>query len=516
MTTLTDQNIFDIPAANRTNHWQACLKTLGFTDDQIKSIVAEGIEDGTELTHFSVSDVSSLVKGIRKPGGKGDGEHLTFMQTRLLKGIRFYLHYRHLVHYNSNYLVMADSAQMLLEYKRSEQFESYETPTDEFVLKTSDKNWPKIFERLRGYIADRRGDESKLPLGYIIRDDRDPMKVPDGATAKECMVLRGRQGLRTTNAAGNQVWTPAPHYAPDNAQVWRILVTIFKDTPSYTYIKKFSRSEDGRKAWKALYSQYLGPNNANNLANEMDAALDRLVYSGERRRFTFEIFVNKMVDCFTTIDGLKEYGHSGIDESSKVRRLLKGIKSNTLEVPCGQILAKGSRCTFDEAVRIIKDFMVNKGLTGSQEARDSRQIADVGTSRGGSNRGRRGRNGGTAQASAVVEDRYYSAEEYKKLSNDQKLALKRKREERGQTGRRGGRNGSNGGGSNDGDGDKPQKRTKYDQDQVQAMISSMVSAAISSSKTDGEDGEVDESNSASTGNRNHAALTKSSMKKKVS
>jgi hypothetical protein len=41
----------------------------------------------------------------------------------------------------------------------------------------------------------------------------------------------------------------------------------------------------------------------------------------------------------SVLNGLKEYGYSGIDDSSKVRHLLKGIKTTDMDVCKAQVMA---------------------------------------------------------------------------------------------------------------------------------------------------------------------------------
>jgi hypothetical protein len=50
------------------------------------------------------------------------------------------------------------------------------------------------------------------------------------------------------------------------------------------------------------------------------------LYNGEKKRFTWETYVRIHTEQHSVLNRLKDYGYAGIDDSSKVRQLLKGIK----------------------------------------------------------------------------------------------------------------------------------------------------------------------------------------------
>ena len=55
---------------------------------------------------------------------------------------------------------------------------------------------------------------------------------------------------------------------------------------------------------------------------------------------------------------LKEHGYSGIDDSSKVRHLLKGIRTDALDTVKTQILSSSTlRSDFSACVSLYKDFI---------------------------------------------------------------------------------------------------------------------------------------------------------------
>ena len=59
----------------------------------------------------------------------------------------------------------------------------------------------------------------------------------------------------------------------------------------------------------------------------------------ELKRWSFEKFARAHREQHAVFEGLKAYGHSGIDERSKVRRLLNGIKTQSLDSIKAQMLS---------------------------------------------------------------------------------------------------------------------------------------------------------------------------------
>jgi hypothetical protein len=298
----------------------------------------------------------------------------------------------------------------------------------------------------------------------------------------------------------------------DNKHVWEILYKIFNNTPSYEYMKVASKSKDGRRAYQALKEHYLGANNTNLLAAKYEKEIGDLSYTGDKRRWTLEKYINKHVEYYNILNGLKPHGYAGIDNASRVRKLLNGIKCNDMESPITIILAKPDT-TFDEATRILKDF-----LSAYSSARSSKitQIGAVGGNQSGGGRrpnnnnnqgGKDGCGDGNANCgnSSGVEDRYYSPTEYKTLSKEQKDQLRKLRLKRK--------------GTDVNTSLHPTKRTKYNKDDplFARAVAAVVADLHNAGSSDGGGGQandgtlvsVDSTNSTG-GNQGHPPLRKRS------
>jgi hypothetical protein len=380
---------------------------------------------------------------------------------------------------------------------RQQLLKDYTTPTVNFDVETYKGNWPKIMEGLEDLIREFRGVSTKAPLTYVIR--KDPVCPADigglteyldsefGGDYDKMLVARCLHFKDNYSSSGGYM----PTYIQDNAVVFRILLKVFRTQPAYTFIHPFAKVEDGRAAWFALINHYLGPNNANNLATRFETELRALAYHGERRRWTFEKYSNKLVELVNSLNDLKAYGYAGIDNASAVRYLMNGIKTKDLEVMQGQINAKASKIELSDAITEVKDYLVQftqrQGRTTTPT--DSRQVAALsGTP---SNKRKR------SSDDDKIDDRYYTPAEYSKLSSAQKNALRLKRRK------------------SPAPRSKPKGRSRENNAQVGAvqldtLSETLAKAIISAVRPDGgtcdEMVENDDVNSQS--NRLHPALTK--------
>jgi hypothetical protein len=175
------------------------------------------------------------------------------------------------------------------------------------------------------------------------------------------------------------------------------------------------------------------------MAARAENKLQTTTYHGEQKRWNFERFVALHVDQHTILKGLMAYGHSGIDPRSKVRHLIAGIRTTTLDSVKNAVMTSPLlRVDFDATARHYKDFIDQMKSTQSEVnvatlttgGDDSTQYASKG---GGADHGFDG-----VKADMSIQDRYYNVGEYRKLTPAQKYGLHLKRNSREDGGGRGG------------------------------------------------------------------------------
>jgi hypothetical protein len=75
------------------------------------------------------------------------------------------------------------------------------------------------------------------------------------------------------------------------------------------------------------------------MASAVETKLTGTLYNGEKKIFTWETYAQIHFEQHSVLNGLKDYGYTRIDDSSKVLHLLKGIKTIELDVCKTQVMA---------------------------------------------------------------------------------------------------------------------------------------------------------------------------------
>jgi hypothetical protein len=123
---------------------------------------------------------------------------------------------------------------------------------------------------------------------------------------------------------------------------------------------------------------------------------------------------------------LKDYGYSGIDNSSKLCHLLKGIKTTELDVCKSQVMTSLTLCDdFASTVELYSTFI-------SQIKAENPQLnvseVSFAHGKGGKNSfDKRGSSGISNVSNAVVDDCFFEKHEYYALTPEQKNTLSLKR-----------------------------------------------------------------------------------------
>jgi hypothetical protein len=256
-----------------------------------------------------------------------------------------------------------------------------------------------------------------------------------------------------------------------------------------------------------LFDHFLGPNNVVNIASEAKTKLTSTLYNGEKKRFAWETYVRIHTEQHSVHNGLKDYEYAGIDDSSKFRHLLKGIKTTELDVCKAQVMASPSlRDDFVATVELYSTFIKQMKAENPQL-----NVSEVSFARGKAGKnsyGKRHSTGISNVSNAAVDDRFFEKHEYNALTPDQKNTLRLKRLKRVHVGK-----------SHTGAGNKNGKNNG----KAVTIKSLTCSIAALSTKIDKfslpDDNEAEDKSSdeeEGTSNRSNAALTRQSNKKKRS
>ena len=243
-------------------------------------------------------------------------------------------------------------------------------------------------------------------------------------------------------------------------------------------IKPAQRKRDGRVAYLNLYQHYLGTNAVNDLVTSTEAKLDSYEYEGEGRKANFEKCVTFQRRQHNILHDLVRHGYRGLDERSKVRILNKNIETDTVQAVKTQILAdENLQVDYDRCAGLYKSFI---SQMRSSQPKESFNISNTAT-----------------KGDEKIEDRYYTKDEYRKLSESKKLKLWELRKSHGATKR-------------------PKSEQIVSKKQYDTLARNL--AALEGGNAEASDNEEtkeeDKENSKANGNRSNPALTKQKTKAK--
>ena len=144
-----------------------------------------------------------------------------------------------------------------------------------------------------------------------------------------------------------------------------------------------------------------------------------------QRHWDFEWYATLHKEKHTILEGLKEYGYAGMDEGNKTRHLLAGIKTTALDSVKRQILYNAKlRQDYAKCLVLFNNYIMQTKVNKPQELNISSTTTKTEIEQ--KKRKPQGR----------VEDKYYTIQEYKALSNEQKKELKDLRANRGHDAKR--------------------------------------------------------------------------------
>ena len=423
------------------------LQRIGFTNEAATYITNEDEGGMNDLASFRIltdDEVDDLCKTVRRPGGlvanpnaadagqpaqtANPGIPVSLKACANLKLMCYFLRFKR----NTSRAVAApDITQANLDrlrgYKQWE--EDHDDPDPPEINFGANALWPRIMETMEAHLCRCLGVEG-FPLAYIVRDtvavpdeDDDPDNwSPDTVYGTIQEELIARSPHKDANDVAMQ------HYRDNNIAVYEIIANLCRDQDCWTYIKSAcGRRRDGRAAFKALKDHYLGPNMVDNQANVAETKLATGTYTGEGRRWDFERYARRHVEQHAILASLEEHGYAGIDDLSKVRHLLNGIKDPKLDSVIATIRSSETlRRDFNACVNLFQttikqnpDNMVRKSNVSAVNVRGA------------------GKPIGKAEWDNVepdmnVELRYYKGKEYANLSAAKKKGLKIKRDKRKQ------------------------------------------------------------------------------------
>jgi hypothetical protein len=256
--------------------------------------------------------------------------------------------------------------------------------------------WEVFWEQWCTYASRLRG-AAKCPLSYIFRDKAVPEPadfIADYETHDDYLV---------TVTVLNGAW-----YDLDNRRIYDEFKGLVLKGPGWTFIKTLDRAKDGRNAVLTLKHQCEGTSVIQTCKASAYAKIASAKYSGQKRNFTFDQYIQIHQVAYNTLADLDE----AVPETKKVTDFLAGIGDPKLANAKDLILGDPAKLqNFEACQHYLKTLVYNKATQDKHE----RQISGVSNTKTGKRQGKRGN-----QQKGDISSRSYSKEEWAKLTEEQR------------------------------------------------------------------------------------------------
>jgi hypothetical protein len=231
------------------------------------------------------------------------------------------------------------------EYK-----ENFKVTTEQPVI--NEKDWPRTMEAIHEFFGYVLG-ETGAPLAYVVRENVD---IPPGTepsegyiTVSEDMIARATHGNKA--------------YANDSMEVWGYMANITQAHDCWTYVKPAQSNKYGRRDFLLIWNHFLGPNNIDKMSSEAEAKLGLVSYTGERKEWTWEKYVQIHAEQHAVLNGLTDYGYSGIANGTKVRKLMTGLKTDAFDTVKASVLASPAlRTNYPDVATLYGDLIKQQNI----------------------------------------------------------------------------------------------------------------------------------------------------------
>ena len=249
------------------------------------------------------------------------------------------------------------------------------------------------------------------PLLYIIRENDDvPTEMEDPLLPERAY---GQSGSVVAELIKRMNYSD-PLFKSDNGLVYSMLETATRGTIYATIVKPYSRTKDGRSAWKAMISSHVGKDKWENVQREKMSFLMNTKWNG--KTYSLEKFTTSHRSAFVQLQEAAQHVNFQLPtEHTRVQYLLDNIVHSDADLRAAlasiRINVDGMRDDFEKSVSFL--LPVCPFAKSKMQSSRSRNIPQVSSLKNSS------------ESKTGIEFRWYQPQEYAKLNNDQRQELYR-------------------------------------------------------------------------------------------
>ena len=395
---------------------EATLGLCGFNPATVQYLLTQGFTSPDALLLASEADLDTLARTLaRSPPRGAPTVSMPFIALKHLKGFRFWADERKRTGFDADPESFTAADVTAFTIKCQEYHQQKEAAKDEDASKPDGLkklvNWALWNESFQNYLR-QIVSAAKIPLVYLTREEKDLPEVldpTDFASPTEYLI-------EATTFVGR-------HYDLDNPRFYRELKSFVVNGEGWSYIKKFERAQDGRRAYLALKTQCEGTASKITRKNKAYASIANATYSGSRRQYKFQDFINvhqsahnEILDCEPT---------EAVPESKKVADFLKGITDPKLESAVSVVLGDVSMLNdFQKCQQYLSTTVENRATLERSKERNISGIKST-------DKSVKTDKGGKLPKGFKLENKWYPPKIFRLLSSEQKNQLKEWGEKKG-------------------------------------------------------------------------------------
>ena len=416
-TTMSDSDSDESEAGEFTE----ALVYIGFNRLTAEAIVDQGFRSPAMLltvTEGSISDMARQVARSNPP----KGVTFPFVSVNLLKGFRHWAasQIRCGLEANSEDFSRAkaeEAVERMQEEKKLVDGMDAMTPKKPEVLKNL-SSWVKWWESWDNYIYHFRA-EARCPLSYI-----------HGVHTEVTDEVRAVEYEDLDDHLINNTVLEGQHYVIDNKRYYAEFKSYISDGPGWTFIKHFDVKKDGRGAVLALMKQCEGESANMTIKAKAYAKLSSSQYTGHRRNWTFQHYVQAHQEAHAELDLVGE----AVPETKKVQDFLANIKDRTLQMGVTHCFGEPEKLKSFESCQQYLSTLATTTRAYKEAGSAARSVSSASTGTGSKSSGGKGakRKGGKKQANT----KGYSNEEWWAMSDAERAAVVKARKEAGGKGKK--------------------------------------------------------------------------------
>ena len=355
--------------------FKAALQRIGLNDASVNAIGSQGyleIDDFLDLSEGGVDKMAEYIKKLfpikdpKNPNVATD-VMIPFRSLTLLSAMRHW-HAQKNRTGESNDATLFDGAVIKLAMARYKEEKEIKEAT-----KGVDPVKPKPLKDLSHFRSFKEGFDSYtqqirgaacIPINYVYRMDE--VETPEALAADNYADEDARLGARTKLSG--------THFKIDNRMVFEFLEAHCSTGPGWVFIKQFKRTHDGRQAMLTLKLQSEGNSVTNHRRDIAKALLRTTTYSGTRRNFSFNDYINKFQQAKNELTELGE----APSEASMVTDFMAGILDKELASAKIAVIADAK---YRENWMEAQQFFLTIVQSQSVQAKTTREVSAVTTTR---------------------------------------------------------------------------------------------------------------------------------------